>query len=208
MKLSDCKTFTFSNGTEMPFYEVYNKKGSKKVFKVTSDNFELYEKDSINDKAYAPYLVKVAIDDQSMGTFNNLTDALEKLLNAEVEGHYENFAYLNTGKQLYNRLQEYVKSESTPLTFTVTIRHVVENENGFRIKYLLSAVHKVVKSKRKLELKSNAKKLKLQRQDAIVGDEDTLPVLTPDDIDSIISSQTNDSFRNGQPSGQAHATSH
>ena len=108
-----------------------------------------FEKQYINPKSTAPYLVKLKADSDAITPFSLLKEALHRNLGTVVDCWYENMAYLNTDKNVFKQLQTFTNDGEQQLAFSIAVRHIIfhDGQNPC-VKYLLQVVDKVQKRKR------------------------------------------------------------
>ena len=171
------KTFDFAGGKSIKYRTAVI--GSEKVsFQVKTQHFLPFEKQYINPKSMAPYLVKLTVASDAITPFSLLKEALEKHLGTIVDCWYENMAYLNTNEKVFNQLQTFTNDGEQQLLFSIAVRHIIfQDGQNPRVKYLLLAVDKVQKRKRQsVGRKSKLPKLNIEAAQAIQG---TIPTDIP-----------------------------
>ena len=140
-------------------------------FQVKTQHFLPFEKQYINPKSTAPYLVKLEVASDSITPFSLLKEALQRNLGTVVDCWYENMAYLNTDENVFRQLQALINYGEQQLLFSIVVRHIIFHDGqNPRVKYLLQAVDKVQKCKRKSAgRKSKVLKLNIEAAQAIQG---------------------------------------
>ena len=119
-----------------------------------------FEKQYINPKSTAPYLVKLKVDSDAIMSFSLLKEALQRNLGTVVDCWYENMAYLNTDGE-------------RQLLHTIEVRYIIFHDGqNPRVKYLLQVVDKVQKRKSQ----SKVPKLNIEAAQAI---QDAIPMDIP-----------------------------
>ena len=141
------KTFDFADDKSIKYRTVVN--GMSDVsFQVKMRHFVPFEKQHINPKSTAPYLVKLKVDSDAITPFSLLKEALQRNLGTVVDCWYENMAYLNTDENVFKQLHILIKYEEQQLHFTIAVRHIIFHAvQNPRVKYLLQAVDIVQKHK-------------------------------------------------------------
>ena len=103
---SEDKTFDFADSKSIKYRTAV--KGTSDVsFQVKLGQFVPFEKQYINPKSTASYLVKLKVDSDSITPFSLLKEALQRNLSTVVDCWYENIAYLNTDKSVFKQLQTF-----------------------------------------------------------------------------------------------------
>ena len=174
---SEDKTFDFADGKSIKYRIAVN--GTSDVsFQVKTGQFVPFEKQYINPKSTAPYLVKLKVDSDAITPFNLLKEALQRNLGTVVDCWYENMAYLNTDENVFKQLQTFANDGEQKLLFSIAVRYIIfHNGQNPRVKYLLQAVDKVQKRKRQSAgRKSKLPKLNIEAAQAI---QDTIPTDMP-----------------------------
>ena len=101
---SEDKTFDFADGKSIKYRTAVN--GMSDVsLQVKTGQFVPFEKQYINPKSTAPYLVKLKVDSDAITPFSLLKEALQRNLGTVVDCWYENMAYLNTDENVFKQLQ-------------------------------------------------------------------------------------------------------
>ena len=188
---SEDRAFNFSDGKFIKYRTAVI--GSANVsFQVKTQHFLPFEKQFINPKSSAPYLVKLAVDSDTVTPFNLLKEALQRNLGTTVDCWYENMAYLNTDEKVFSQLQTLINYGEKQLVFTIEVRHIIFHDGqNPRVKYLLQAVDKVPKRKRQSAgKKPKVPKLNMEAAQAIM---DTIPkdIPLPDlgDLEAFLTSK-------------------
>ena len=142
---SEDKTFDFADGKSIKYRTAIN--GTSDVsFQVKTGQFVPFEKQYINPKSTAPYLVKLKVDSDVVTPFSLLKEALQRNLGIVVDCWYENMAYLNTNENVFKQLQTFTNDGEQQLLFSIAVRHIIfHNGQNLHVKYLLQAVDKVQK---------------------------------------------------------------
>ena len=165
---SEDKTFDFADGKSIKYRTAVN--GTSDVsFQVKTGQFVPFEKQYINPKSTAPYLVKLKVDSDVVTPFSLLKEALQRNLGTIVDCWYENMAYLNTDENVFKQLQTITNDDEQQLLFSIAVRHIIFHDGqNPRVKYLLQAVDKVQKCKRQSAgRKSKVPKLNIEAAQAI-----------------------------------------
>ena len=171
---SEDKTFDFADGKSIKYRTAVN--GTSNVsFQVKTGQFVPFEKQYINPKSTAPYLVKLKVDSDVVTPFSLLKEALQRNLGTVVDCWYENMAYLNTDENIFKQLQTFTNDGEQQLLFSIAVRHIIFHDGqNPRVKYLLQAVDKVQKRKRQSAgRKSKLPKLNIEAAQAI---QDAIPM--------------------------------
>ena len=174
---SEDKTFDFADGKSIKYRTAV--KGTSDVsFQVKTGQFVPFEKQYINPKSTAPYLVKLKVDSDAITPFSLLKEALQRNLGTVVDCWYENMAYLNTDENVFKQLQTFANDGEQQLLFSIAVRYIIfHNGQNPRVKYLLHAVDKVQKRKRQSAgRKSKVPKLNIEAAQAI---QDAIPTDMP-----------------------------
>ena len=116
------KTFDFVDGKSIKYCTVDN--GMSDV-QVKTRHFLPFEKQYINPKSTAPYLVKLKVDLDSITSFSLLKESLQRNLGTTVDCWYENMAYLNTDKNVIKQLQTFANDGEQQLVFIIAVRHII-----------------------------------------------------------------------------------
>ena len=120
---SEDKTFDFADGKSIKYRTAVN--GTSNVsFHVKTGQFVLFEKQYINPKSTAPYLVKLKVDSDVVTPFSLLKEALQRNLGTVVDCWYENMAYLNTDENIFKQLQTFTIDDEQQLVFSIMVRHM------------------------------------------------------------------------------------
>ena len=140
---SEDRTFNFSDGKSIKYCTAIN--GMSDVsFQVKMRHFVPFEKQYINPKSTAPYLVKLKVDLDAITPFSLLKEALQRNLGTVVDCWYENMAYLNTDENVFKQLQTFTNDGEQQLLFTIVVRHIIFHDGqNPHAKYLLQVVNKV-----------------------------------------------------------------
>ena len=128
-----------------------------------------FEKQCINPKSTAPYLVKLKVDSDVVTPFSLLKEVLQRNLGTVVDCWYENMVYLNTDENVFKQLQTFTNDGEQQLVFSIAVRHIIFHDGqNPRVKYLLQVVDKVQKLKRQsVGRKSKVPKLNIEAAQAI-----------------------------------------
>jgi hypothetical protein len=187
ISFSEVKYFTFLNGPQIMYREVFN--NSEPIsFKVAAyQNFKLVTPQNINLMAKAPFLVMLS-SESGPSPFALLGHAISCRLASDLDYcANNNVAYLNTSSEIFEMLKNATADGCDPkLIFTVALRHITFGMNKQpRMKYVLTAVEKeeeeVVNSapeevpappksgaKRRVEQPAKKKETKKQRKTLIL----------------------------------------
>ena len=174
---SEDKTFDFADGKSIKYRTAVN--GTSDVsLQVKTGQFVPFEKQYINLKSTAPYLVKLKVDLDAITPFSLLKEALQRNLGTVVDCWYENMAYLNTNENVFKQLQTFANDGEQQLLFSIAVRYIIfHNGQNPRVKYLLQAVDKVQKHKHQsVGRKSKLPKLNIEAAQAI---QDAIPMDMP-----------------------------
>ena len=169
---SEDKTFDFADGKSIKYLTAVN--GTSDVScQVKTGHFVPFEKQYINPKSTAPYLVKLKVDSDAITPFSLLKEALQRNLGTVVDCWYENMVYLNTDENVFKQLQTFTNDGEEQLHFTIEVRHIIFHAGkNPHVKYLLQVVDKVQKRKRQ----SKVPKLNIETAQAI---QDMIPTDIP-----------------------------
>ena len=174
---SEDKTFDFADGKSIKYCTAVN--GMSDVsLQVKTGQFVPFEKQYINPKSTAPYLVKLKVDSVAITPFSLLKEALQRNLGTVVDCWYENMAYLNTDENVFKQLQTFANDGEQQLLFSIAVRYIIfHNGQNPRVKYLLQVVDKVQKCKcQSVGRKSKVPKLNIEAAQAI---QDAIPMDMP-----------------------------
>ena len=100
------KMFDFADGKSIKYCTAII--GMSDVsFQVKTGQFMPFEKQYINLKSTAPYLVNLKVDSDVVTPFSLLKEVLQRNLGTVVDCWYENMAYLNTNENVFKQLQTF-----------------------------------------------------------------------------------------------------
>lgn len=145
--LGEDKFWHFNDGRSLKYREPAFEDGDC-VFKVMASDYICHKKKTnFSNKGKWPCLVKLVLNSSLCAKFEIMAEALETQLNDDVDYCIENHVYLDTSHRVNNQLcaltEKYSYENKPALLMTIKVRHIVFNEAGPRVKFILQRVKEV-----------------------------------------------------------------